>query len=1124
MRTPLPLRMGNCFPRKRLKMSEKVFRKYDLIVGWAVFAVAVLTYTLTMEPTVSFWDCGEYIATSAKLEVGHPPGAPFFQMVGAFLATFAAGADKIAATVNFMSVLSSAFTVLFLYFIIVNLTKKLALRGQEALTQGQTIAVLGSGVVGALAYAFSDSFWFNAVEAEVYAMAMLFMSAMFWLGIKWTDNLHQPRGDKWLLLIALVVGLSFGVHFMALLTIPAIGMLYFFNSNYKKNAKNFIIANVVSIAILLLIFKLILPYTLAYFGYLEVFFVNSIGLPFNSGTIIAGLSVVAVFYFTLHYAYREHKVHLQTLTLCMLFVFIGFSSWLMIPIRSNADVVINENSPTDARLLLAYYNLEQYPETHLFYGPMYSDKYAGQDEDDPFEDAKPKYERDYVTNKYVIVNDYKDAQVAANSKQEGFLPRMWSPQHAANYMKLTGLLDFKIKEEVYQYPEIYKELSSLKAAAATGQVSPEVYDQMLSRYKEAIEVQKPDFFENMEYLFSYQFYYMYARYFMWNFVGRQDDLQGKLDTEHGNWLSGINFIDSARLGSQSHLPSDVLNNKGRNTYYFLPLLLGIAGLLFMARKSEQQTWVVLVLFLFTGLALKIYLNERPFEPRERDYALVGSFFAFSIWIGMGVYALFHLIKKKLSEPIVAPLTVGLCLLAVPVVMAYQNWDDHDRSGKYSAQFIGHAYLDSVAKDKDAMIFTIGDNDTFLLWYAQEIEGYRTDVRTINTSLLQTDWYIDQMKRRAYNSSPIPAQIVHKNYAHGVREGSYYIHGTDNVWPLKTFVDWITSDNPKTQYDAGGGRKVYYYPTNKVRIPVNKENVLKSGVVKPEDADKIVDHIDITLPKSGIDKARIVMLDILANNDWKRPIYFTGGSMDAQEYLWMKDYLQLDGLVYKLVPIKTAIDKKNPYDMGRIDSDLMYKIVKGWTWGNMGSTKIYLDPETRKNSIIFRGNLARLTEQLIAEGKMQKAKDILDIAMKNMPLEQYGYYFSLEPFVQGYYKVGEANEGRKIAQQVFRKYKEELAYYSHLAMEKANMEVLQQADYTANRYFSLLMLVKPLDESLYNKEFEAFKNAAALFVGKEELKEMQEAFERGGEAYELDALEDSIKALKDSMARTAKDSQ
>ncbi|MDO4228409.1 MAG: DUF2723 domain-containing protein [Capnocytophaga sp.] len=1070
-------------------MTAKDFKKYDLIVGWATFVIALIVYGLTVEPTVSFWDCGEYISTSAKLEVGHPPGAPFFQMMGAFFAFFAPDADKIALFVNYMSVFSSAFTILFLYFIITNLTKKIALKGnsEESLSFPQGLVIIGSGFVGALAYTFSDSFWYNAVEAEVYAMAMLFMAAMFWLGIKWTDNLHNERGDKWLILISLVIGLSFGVHFMALLTIPAIGMLYFFNSKFKKNFKNFIIANVISIAILLLIFKLILPYTLAYFGYLEVFFVNSLGLPFNSGTIVAGLSIALAFFFTLRYTYKRNKVYLQTITLCVLFVLIGFSSWLMIPIRANANVVINENSPTDARLLLAYYNLEQYPETHLFYGPMFSDMYADLNPENPYKDGKPKYERDYAKKEYIIVNDYENSVPLPNSNHTGFLPRMWSQQHAGNYMMLTGLLDFSIKPEYFSNKELYQAINDFKLRVKAGEVSPDEYDHFLSRFKDYLDIEKPSFLQNIEYMLSYQMGYMYFRYFMWNFVGRQDDIQGKIHNNHGNWLSGIKFIDELHIGSQNNLPSDVVNNKGRHTYFFLPLILGLVGLIYMLWRSEQKTWVIFVLFMFTGLALKVYLNERPFEPRERDYALVGSFFTFTIWIGVGVYALFDLLKKYVTPKLLSPLVIGVTLLSVPTLMAYQNWGDHDRSGKYSAQAIAHSYLDSIKEDVGAMIFTIGDNDTFLLWYAQEIEGYRTDVRTINTSLLLTDWYIDQMKRKAYESNPIPSQLVHSQYA-GVRDAIYYIQRTDNVWNIKDFMNWVTSDDPNTKQTFENGKSIHYYPTNKIRVPVNKENVLKSGLVKPEDAHLIVDYIDIKLP-SMIDKSRLVMLDILANNDWKRPIYFSGGTYDAQEYIWLKDYLQLDGLVYKLVPIKTAINKNNPYDMGRIDSDLMYDIVMKWKWGNMGSPDIYHDVETRRNSLVFRGNLARLVGQLIAEKKIDKAKNILDLAMKNMPMEYYEHYFTLDPYVTGYYQVDEPAKGRELASKIFTKYQEELNYFVNLPADEL-FKRYSDVDYTIRRYMQLLIEIENYDKDFYKKHYDSLKKLIAPFMSDEDLEELE----------------------------------
>ena len=1081
------------------------FKKWDTILGWIVFFIALITYGLTVEPTASFWDCGEYISTSAKLQVGHPPGAPFFQMMGAFFSMFAPSPEQVALMVNYMSVFSSAFTVLLLFWSTTLLVKKIIIRDEE-ITNAKAIAILGSGLVGALTY--SDSFWFNAVEAEVYAMAMLFMSLMFWLGLKWIDNLHSNRGNKWLILISLVVGLSFGVHFMALLTIPAIGMMYFFQSTYQKNIKNFIIANIISVAILLFIFKLLLPYTLSYFGYLEVFFVNSIGLPFNSGTIIAGISIILAFYFLLTYTRKKNFVFFNTAILCIMFVFIGFSTWIMIPIRANADTVINENSPTDARLLLAYYNLEQYPETHLIYGPMYSDRYAPQDQIDPYMDDKPKYERDYTTNKYIIVNQYKDARIAPNRNHVGFLPRMWSAEHAANYMKITGLLDFKINSEYITNNELRAAVAEFKRDVTAGKISHEEYVRFLNQFKDYIEVQKPTLLQNLKYLFQYQMGYMYGRYFMWNFTGRQDDIQGRLDN-HGNWMSGIKFIDELRLGSQENLPSDILNNKARNTYYFLPLILGIIGLLFQIKKSKQQFWILFILFIFTGLALKVYLNERPFEPRERDYALVGSFYVFSIWIGMGVYGLFEELKRFLNPRLLAPAITLACILAVPTVMAYQNWDDHDRSNRYTAQSMAKSYLDSIQEDAGAMLFTIGDNDTFALWYAQEIEGYRTDVRTINTSLFATDWYIDQMKRKAYESDPIPSQLRHDQYAYGVRDAIYFQALTENTWNIKDFMNWVSSDDPRTKVTFANNQEVVFYPTNKIRIPVNKENVLKSGLVKAKDSALILDYIDIELPKSAIGKNRLLMLDIIANNDWKRPIYFTGGSYESEEFIWMKDYLQLDGLVYKLVPIKTAVDPRSPYDMGRIDSDLMYSIVMGWEWGNMESSKIYHDPETRKLSINYRGNMARLVETLIKEGKKDQAKTIIELAMQHMPVDLFGFYSLLDPYVEGYYKIGEPEKARKLFLDVAKKYQESLNYFAGLSYSE-KLDIMSELELDVYRYSNLLDIIKKNDDSNFAKEqIDQFNKLLNAF-GEENMEDIEDELDLG---MPLDSIpEDSLENI------------
>lgn len=1024
-------------------MSESSYNRWNRIFGWGVFAIGLLTYSLTVEPTASYWDCAEYIATAAKLQVGHPPGAPLFQMLGAFFALFASSAEQVALTVNFMSVFSSAFTLLFMFWTLTMLLRKLPIF-KKIETSQEAFLFFGSAATGVLAYCFSDSFWFNAVEAEVYAMATFLLSLLFWLGLRWEEDMLNPRGDRWLVMIAFVIGLSFGVHFMGLLTLPAIGMLYYFKRYQKITLKGFLIANTVSVAVLLFIFKLLLPTTLAFFGKAEVYFVNTIGLPFNSGTVIAALALIALFYNALKVTRKQGWVKVNTALLCILFVLVGFSSWLMIPIRSNANTVINENAPDNARALLAYYNLEQYPKTHLFFGPLFSDMYAGQDAIEPYIDDTPKYERDQKTGKYIIVNHWEQSEINSNANHRGLLPRLWSPEHAGNYMNFTEPLDFILAPEYRNSPRLQERVNRFRQDAQDGVLSGEDYHNFYKTYGAYLKIEKPSLFSNLMFLFDYQMSYMYWRYFLWNFVGRQNDLQGDYSILKGNWISGIPFIDSLFLGNQSELDDDAKNNKARNTYFFLPLLLGLVGLYFLYQQDPKRFWVLLLFFLFTGLALKVYLNERPFEPRERDYALVGSFYVFALWIGMGAFAITHYLKNRFSSTI-SFAGLGLCLLTVPLLMASQNWDDHDRSDRYTAQSIAKSYLQSIEEDAGAMIFTIGDNDTFALWYAQEIEGFRTDVRAINTSLLATDWYIDQMKRKTYDSEPIPSQLKHKLYAYGIRDYIKYEQLLDSVrWDIGDFVDWVASDSDATKYKTlllqsevdpsvypKNTQELVFYPTNKIRLPVNKENVLKSGIVKSQDADLIVPYIDIDLPTSILTKNQIMMLDILANNNWKRPIYFTGGSFDDSEYIWMKEYLQLDGLVYKLVPIKTDLSTVNPYLMGRIDSDRMYKIVNKWSWGNSELPTIYHDPETRKNSISFRSNMARLAEQLIKEDKKEKAEKIIDLALEKMPVDFYGFYSLLVPFVDGYYKIGTPVKAQELAQKVADKYADRLSYYASL---------------------------------------------------------------------------------------------
>ncbi len=1008
-------------------MKDLNFSRWNKILGWTVFAIALYTYASTVEPTVSFWDPGEYIATSAKLEVGHPPGAPLFQMIGAVSSMFAIDDAHIALMVNLVSVLSSALTILLMFWSISLLVRKIS-GPAEKLSPGGKMAVLGSALVGSLAFAFTDSFWFSAVEAEVYAMAMFFMSALFYVGLLWERDMLKPRGNRWLILLSLLVGLTFGVHFLGLLTIPAIGYMYYFKHTKKITAKNFIIATVVVIGVLLFIFKLLLPYSMTFFSASELFFVNFVGLPFNSGTIIAGIVLIALFYYGLRYTRKKGMVQLNTIILCILFIFIGFSSWLMLPIRANAGTNINENNPDNARQLLAYYNREQYPKHALFYGPQFTATFAGLDAEEPYIDGKPKYEKNEKLGKYVVVNNWKDATQNFSDTQKAFLPRMWSMDHdnMVNYMNITGPVEYHLKPEYYDNAQLQNLVQQVKKGYQSGKIDNDGLLRFLSQYGQYLNVEKPSTAANFQFLFKFQIWYMYVRYFMWNFVGRQNDKRGQLTNMDGNWLSGIPAVDSALLRPQANLPDEVMNNPARNTYFFLPLILGLIGLFFQFDKDKRGFWVIMVLFLFTGLALKIYLNERAFEPRERDYALVGSFYAFSLWIGFGLYSLYDKLKKYLKPKILAPILTVVCVLAVPVVMAQQNWNDHDRSNKRTADALAKNYLDSTLKN--SILFTVGDNDTFPLWYAQEVEGYREDVRIINTSLFATEWYISQMHHKMNDSQGIKTTLGHKDYVYGTNDVIIYKRDPrmPDTMTVKNWLLYIKSNDPSTKISLANGHTINTFPTKHLKLMVNKENVLKSGIVSPKDKDKIVSYIPINIDASQITKNVLLMLDAVANTDWKRPVFFSGGSYDASQYLWMKDYLELEGLCYQLVPIKTP--SKSFADMGRIDTDRMYPIVMNWHWGNSGDPDMYYDPETRKNAISYRSNMARLVAQLIKQKEFDKAENVLDLGVAKMPLKKVKYYSVSKSFVVDYYKIGKPKKARKVAQTIITTYQQWLAYY------------------------------------------------------------------------------------------------
>lgn len=1093
-------------------MSAFCYKKWNTILGWVSFGIALLTYSLTVEPTISYWDCPEYIATSAKLEVGHPPGAPLFQLLGAFFSTFTTDVTHIALMVNMVSAVSSAFTILFMFWSLTMIMRRVVGLFKEEVTDTDNKVILGASFVASMAYTFSDTFWFNAVEAEVYAMSSLFIAILFWLGLRWERDMDKPDGNKWLLAISMFVGLSFGVHFMALLTIPSLGLLYYFKKYKQITIKNFILANLAVVGVLFFVFGFLLPYTMSLFAKTEIFMVNSLGLPFNSGTIFVALLIIGLFVWVLNFTKKKQYVMANTFTLCILFVFIGFSSWLMLPIRSNANTPINENAPTDATELLAYYNREQYGENKVFYGELYSMVYAGLDADEPYVDVKPNYERDYKTGKYVIVNDYQEAKQNIDRQHKAFLPRMrsTSDEHIKNYMRYTNPLEFRINpaydfaREMQMYDlgvdieklddegismirsEFRKQateaINIFKKDFLEGKIDIEDYHNFLLQYKNMLIIEKPSFVDNLKFMFDFQFGYMFGRYLMWNFSGRQNDIQGDGGVEYGNWITGISFVDDKLLGlgNQSELTTDMKNNKGRNIYFMIPFLLAVFGMYFHAQKDWKSFYVLLVMFLFMGLALKVFLNEKPFEPRERDYAVVGAFYVFAMWIAFGVYGLYDLFSKKIKHKAMPYTVVGLSLLVVPVLMASQNWDDHDRSGKDSALVTAKAYMDSL--DENAIIFTIGDNDTFPLWYLQEVEGYRTDVKIVCTSLLVTDWYIDQMKQKTHLSEGLPISFEHHQYSGDKRQLMIYKPLTNERLSIKQFVEFIQSDDPRTFEQINKTQKYHTYPTNKIRFDVDKGNVLKNNIVSKENAQYIEPYIDININSSTLNIMQVVMLDILSNNKWERPVYFSGGAYDDATYLWMKDYLEFDGIVYKLVPIKT---KSKGIDLGFVDTDKMYYKVmektyengqrKGWFWGNVGKSNIYHDVQTRRNGFNFNLQFARLVEKLIEEKKYEKAENIVNLVMDKFPVEIYQNYALAEPFIGYYFELKQKDKALALAKLLIQKHSEQLNYYTHLS-ERQLETVISDAYRSVQLYRNVLLAVREYDNDFYASNHQLFNKA------------------------------------------------
>ncbi|MCK3686210.1 DUF2723 domain-containing protein [Maribellus sp. YY47] len=975
----------------------KQYKLYNDIGGWVSFLIAAVVYLMTIEPTVSFWDCGEFITTAFKFEVGHPPGAPIFMIVGRMFTLFG-GPENAAKLVNIMSALASAFTIMFLFWTITHLARKIVVRESEA-TFGQTLAIVASGLVGALAYTFSDTFWFSAVEGEVYASSSLLTAIVFWAILKWENVADEPHANRWLVFISYIIGLSIGVHLLNLLAIPAIVFVYYFKK-YEVTKKGIFWALVISVGLLGLIMYGIIPGVVNIGSWFELLFVNSFGLPFHSGVLFYVVLLVAAFAYGIYFTYKKQKPILNTMLLSVAVILIGYSSFAIIIIRSSAEPPMDQNSPNDTFSLLSYLNREQYGERPLFSGQYYNSPLKSGDR---FTEGRPIYSQ--IDGKYVVTHHRYSANY--DERFTTFFPRMWSsndPSHEQDYIQWGRVKGTRINFK--------------------------------NERGENETIIKPTFGENLRFFFSYQVNFMYWRYFMWNFVGRQNDIQGHGEILYGNWLSGIKFIDEARLGDQDNLPARLANNKARNTYFFLPLLLGILGILFQYNKGKEGQkglWVVFLLFVMTGLAIVVYLNQYPHQPRERDYAYAGSFYAFAIWIGLGVLSLTEALKRFLPETVSAGIAGLAALILVPGIMGAQNWDDHDRSGRYTARDFGANYLNTC--QKDGIIFTNGDNDTFPLWYNQEVEGVRQDVRVCNLSYLQTDWYINQMKHKAYDSDPVPFSMTENQYRLGTRDMVYVLDNPRikrDYIGLKEAVDWIADDNPATKLQQMGDAA--YIPKKEIRFKVDKEAVLRNNVVAPEDADKIVDEIVIDLSnKSALSKDEMMILDLIANNNWERPIYWAI-TVGRDKYLNLNDYFQTEGFAYRLVPIKTPSSPQQ-LQFGRVETTRMYdNMMNKFKWGGMNDPKVYIDENNARMMTNIRNSFNRLAAALIEENKNDSAIAVIDRCVELIPNDIISYeYFALE-LAENYIKAGATEKGIALIETAFSNSNDELNYYFSLSAE------------------------------------------------------------------------------------------
>lgn len=975
----------------------KRYNFYNLLIGWSAFLVSAVVYLLTIEPTTSFWDCGEFITTATLLQVGHPPGAPVFMIVGRLFTLLGGSPQNAAVMVNIMSALSSAFTVLFLFWTITHLAKKLVAQSDNP-SAGELITIMGSGLVGALGYAFSDTFWFSAVEGEVYAMSSFLTALVFWAILKWENIADQPHANRWLILIAYLIGLSIGVHLLNLLAIPAIVFVYYFKK-FEVTRNGVIGALVVSLAILGGLMYGIIPGFVKIASWFELLFVNTFGLPFHSGALFYVILLTALMIWAIRYTIMKNLIVWNTIAVALTVIFIGYSSFALIIIRSSAGPPMDQNSPNDTFSLLSYLNREQYGERPLVYGQYYN---SPLDPTNRYTQGKPYYtqrEGKYVITEYRVSPNYDD-------KFKTLFPRMWSSMDANHAVEYESWAQIKGKRIRHQ-----------------------------NERGETETIVKPTFAENLKFFFRYQVGHMYMRYFMWNFAGRQDDIQSHGGILHGNWISGINAFDSARLGDQNNLPEQLSGNKARNKYYFLPLFFGLLGIFYQfnkGREGRQGLWLVTLLFVLTGLAIVIYLNQYPLQPRERDYAYAGSFYAFAIWIGLGIPALYEAFKKLMPDTLNAALVSVAGLLLVPSILIAENYDDHDRSNRYTARDLGANYLKTVKEQ--GIIFTNGDNDTFPLWYNQDVEGVRRDVRVCNLSYLQTDWYINQMKQKMWDSAPLPFSLKEEQYTQGTRDLVYLLDDPRikrTYIDLKEAVSFVASDDPATKLRQANNAS--YLPKKILAYPVDKEAVIRNNVVRPQDYDKIVDTLYIDLSdKDYLPKDEFMILDLLANNNWERPIYFAI-TIGSNKFLNLQDYFQLEGFAFRLVPIKRETPVTDRINFGNVAADIMYdNLMNKFSWGNMNDPRVYIDENNSRMMTNIRNNFNRLAQQLVLEGENEKAVEVIEKGMELVPTRIVPYEFFSLDMLNTLYQASAHDKAKAMAEASILSFKDMLSYVFSLS--------------------------------------------------------------------------------------------